>query len=149
MSTSQLISRTTPLAFSSHSLHLYFLLRYYAQLSTSLIITSSWQTSKLNPLFDHTLHPTLFVYPTQSTIQPSLKIFWTQNSFSILPLPLKTSYPATTRHYLISSTFMHHSLPNSLLAPTTYGSPHTFKHLKPFAGTSSTPTSAPSTPHLE
>ena len=30
----------------------------------------------------------------------------TPNSFSTLLLPLKTSYPATTRHYLISSTFM-------------------------------------------
>src|SRR6218665_3782592 len=29
------------------------------------------------------------------------------------------------------------------------GSPHTTKHLKPFAGTSSMFTSAPSTPHLE
>src|SRR6218665_85155 len=71
------------------------------------------------------------------------------NSFSTLPLPLKTSYPATTRHYIISSTFMPHSSPNSLLTPTTPGSPHTSKHLKPFAGTSSMFTSAPSTPHLE
>src|SRR6218665_2282717 len=40
---------------------------------------------------------------------------------------------------------MPHSSPNSLLTPITCGSPHTSKHLKPFAGTSS----APSTPHLE
>src|SRR6218665_2347330 len=59
MSTSQLISRTTPLTFSSHPLHLSFLLRYHALLSTSLIITLSWLTSKLNPLFDHPLHHTL------------------------------------------------------------------------------------------
>src|SRR6218665_3190687 len=52
-------------------------------------------------------------------------------------------------NYLISSTFMPHSSPNSLLMPTTPGSPHTSKHLKPFAGTSSMFTSAPSTPHLE
>src|SRR6218665_567650 len=76
-------------------------------------------------------------------------IFSTPNSFPTLPLPLKTSYPATTRHYLISSTFVPHSSPNSLLMPTTPGSPHTSKHLKPFAGTSSMFTSAPSTPHLE
>src|SRR6218665_1891930 len=82
-------------------------------------------------------------------IQPSSKIFSTPNSFSILLLPLKTSYPATTRHYLISSTFMPHSSPNSLLTPITSGSPPTSKHLKPFAGTSSMFTSAPSTPHLE
>src|SRR6218665_630821 len=44
---------------------------------------------------------------------------------------------------------MPHSSPNSLLTPTTPGSPHSSKHLKPFAGTSSTSTSAPSTPHLE
>src|SRR6218665_2975200 len=56
-------------------------------------------------------------------------------------------YPATTRHYLIFSTFMPHSSPNSLLTPIT--SPHTSKHLKPFAGTSSMFTSAPSTPHLK
>src|SRR6218665_2841159 len=59
------------------------------------------------------------------------------------------SYPATTRHYLISSTFMPHSLPNSLLMPTTPGSRHTSKHLNPFAGASSMFTSAPSTPHLD
>src|SRR6218665_2209490 len=112
-------------------------------------ITSSWLTSKLNPLFDHSLQHTLFVLPAPSTVQPSSKIFWTPNSFSILPLPLKTSYPATTRHYLISSTLMPHSSPNSLLTPITPGSPHTFKHLKLFAGTSTTATSAPTTPHLE
>src|SRR6218665_471797 len=84
-----------------------------------------------------------------STVHPSSKIFSTPNSFPTLPLPLKTSYPATTRHYLISSTFMPHSSQNNLLTPTTPGSPHTFKHLKPFAGTSSMFTSAPSTPHLE
>src|SRR6218665_1869696 len=122
MSTSQLISRTTPLTFSSHPLHLSFLLRYHALLSTSLIITSSWQTSKLNPLFDHPLHHTL---TGAIDVQPSSKIFFTPNSFSILPLPC---YPATTRHYLISSTFMPHSSPNSLLMPTTSGSPHTSKH---------------------
>src|SRR6218665_3996230 len=44
---------------------------------------------------------------------------------------------------------MPHSSANSLLMPTTPGSPHTSKHLKPFAGTSSMFTSAPSTPHLE
>src|SRR6218665_166878 len=48
-----------------------------------------------------------------------------------------------------NTTFMPHSSPNSLLIPTTSGSPHTSKHLKPFAGTSSMFTSAPSTPHLE
>src|SRR6218665_4215129 len=64
-------------------------------------------------------------------LQPSSKIFSTPNSFSPLPLPLKPSYPATTRHYLISSTFMPHSSPNSLLMPTTPGSPHTSKHLNP------------------
>src|SRR6218665_1101929 len=64
-------------------------------------------------------------------------------------LILKTSYPATTRHYLISSTFMPHSSPNSLLTKTTPGSPHTSKHLKLFPGTSSMFTSAPPTPHLE
>src|SRR6218665_2444127 len=53
MSTSQLILRITPLTFSSHPLHLSFLLRYHALLSTSLVISSSWLTSKLNPLFDH------------------------------------------------------------------------------------------------
>src|SRR6218665_2866105 len=61
MLTSQLISRTTPLTFSSHPLHLSFLLGYHALLSTSLIMASSWQTSKLNPLFDHHLQHTLFV----------------------------------------------------------------------------------------
>src|SRR6218665_2319118 len=50
MSTSQLILRITPLTFSSHPLHLYFLLRYYALLSTSLTITSSWLTSTVQPL---------------------------------------------------------------------------------------------------
>src|SRR6218665_3593222 len=149
MSTSQLILRITPLTFSSHPLHLSFLLRYHALLSTLLIISSSWLTLKLNPLFDHPLQLTFFVYPAPSTVQPSSKIFSTPNSFSTLPLPLKTSYPATTQHYLISSTFMPHSSPNSLLMPTTPGSPHTSKHLKPFAGTSSMFTSAPSTPHLE
>src|SRR6218665_3376004 len=123
--------------------------RYHALLSTSLIITSSWKTSKLSSLFDHPFHHTLFVQPAPSIVQPSLKLFLTPNSFSILSLPLKTSYPATTRHYLISSTFMPHSSPNSLLTPITLGSPHTSKHLKPFAGTSSMYTSAPSTPHLE
>src|SRR6218665_1949177 len=49
MSTSQLILRITPLTLSSHPLHLSFLLRYHALLSTSLIITSSRLTSKLNP----------------------------------------------------------------------------------------------------
>src|SRR6218665_1123914 len=87
--------------------------------------------------------------PAPSTVQPSSKIFSTPNSFSTLHLPLKTSYPATTRHYLISSTSMPHSSLNNLLMPTTPGSPHTSKHLKPFAGTSSMFTSAPSTPHLE
>src|SRR6218665_2109938 len=53
MSTSQLILRITPLTFSSHPLHLSFLLRYHALLSTLLIISSSWLTSKLNPLLDH------------------------------------------------------------------------------------------------
>src|SRR6218665_2905575 len=38
MSTSQLISRTTPFTFSSRPLHLSFLLRYHTLLSTSLII---------------------------------------------------------------------------------------------------------------
>src|SRR6218665_3026664 len=61
MSTSQLILRITPLTFSSHPLHLSFLLRYHALLSTLLIISSSWLTSKLNPLFDHPLQLTLFV----------------------------------------------------------------------------------------
>src|SRR6218665_1232769 len=136
MSTSQLILRITPLTFSSHPLHLSFLLRYHALLSTLLIISSSWLTSKLNPLFDHPLQLTLFVKPAPSTVQPSSEISSTPNSFSTLPLPLKTSYPATTRHYLISSTFMPHSSPNSLLMPTTPGSPHTSKHLNPFAGTS-------------
>src|SRR6218665_1480616 len=65
-------------------------------------ITSSWLTSKLNPLFDHPLQLTLFVLPAPSTVQPSSKIFSTPNSFSTLPLPLKTSYPATTRHYLLN-----------------------------------------------
>src|SRR6218665_3697763 len=133
MSISQLILRITPLTFSSHPLHLSFLLRYHALLSTLLIISSSWLTSKLNPLFDDPLQLTLFVQPAPST----------PNSFSTLPLPLKTSYPATTRHYLISSTFMPHSSPNSLLMPTTPGSPHTSKHLNPFAGTSNMFTSAP------
>src|SRR6218665_1414004 len=41
------------------------------------------------------------------------------------------------------------SSPNSLLTPTTPGSPHTSKPLIPFAGTLGTSTSAPSTPHLE
>src|SRR6218665_417107 len=53
MSTSQLIFTITPFTFSSHPLHLSFLLRYHALLSTLLIISSSWLTSKLNPLFDH------------------------------------------------------------------------------------------------
>src|SRR6218665_3694929 len=44
---------------------------------------------------------------------------------------------------------MPHSSPNSLLTPITPGSPHTSKHLKPFAGTSSVFTSEPSTPHLD
>src|SRR6218665_1742893 len=44
---------------------------------------------------------------------------------------------------------MPHSSLNSLLMPTTPGSPHTSKHLKPFADTSSTSTSAPSTSYLE
>src|SRR6218665_2997664 len=149
MSTSLLIVIITPLTISSHPLHLSFLLRYHALFSTSLIITSSWQTSKLDPVFDHPLQLTLFVLPAPSTVHPSSKIFSTPNSFPTLPLPLKTSYPATTRHYLISSTFMPHSSQNNLLTPTTPGSPHTFKHLKPFAGTSSMFTSAPSTPHLE
>src|SRR6218665_266196 len=47
MSTTLLILLITPLT-SSHPLHLSFLLRYHALLSTSLIITSSWLTSKLN-----------------------------------------------------------------------------------------------------
>src|SRR6218665_893267 len=91
------------------------------------------------------------VWALTETLWPLLvyEVFSTPNSFSILPLPLKTSYPATTRHYLISSTFMPHSSPNSLLTPITPGSPHTSKHLKPFAGTSSMYTSAPSNPHLE
>src|SRR6218665_987853 len=59
MSTSQLILRITPLTFSSHPLHLSFLLRYHALLSTLLIISSSWLTTKLNPLFDHPLQLTL------------------------------------------------------------------------------------------
>src|SRR6218665_1804898 len=63
-------------------------------------------------------------------VQPSSKIFLTLNSLSILPLPLKTSYPATTRRYLISSTFMPHSSPNSLLMQITPGSPHTSKHFR-------------------
>src|SRR6218665_894370 len=79
-------------------------------------------------------------------VQPSSKIFLTPNSFSILHLPSKTSYPATTRRYLISSTFMPHSLPNSLLTPTTSGSLHTSKPLKHFVGTSRRSTSATSTP---
>src|SRR6218665_3113308 len=46
---------------------------------------------------------------------------------------------------------MPHSSPNCLLMPITSGSPHTFKHLKPFAGTSSMyrSTSAPLKSHLE
>src|SRR6218665_3536537 len=44
---------------------------------------------------------------------------------------------------------MPHSSPNSLLMPTTSGSPLTSKHLKPFGGTSSMFTSAPLTPNLE
>src|SRR6218665_3345024 len=143
MSTSQLILRITPLTFSSHPLHLSFLLRYHALLSTLLIISSSWLTSKLNTFFVYPLHLTLFVYPAPSTVQPSSKTFLPPNSFSPLPLFLKTPYPATTRHYLISSTFMPHSSPSSLLMPTTPGSPHTSKHLNPFAGTSSMFTSAP------
>src|SRR6218665_120151 len=79
-------------------------------------------------------------------VQPSSKIFLTPNSFSILHLPSKTSYPATTRRYLISSTFMPHSLPNSLLTPTTSGSLHTSKPLKHFLGPSRTSPSAPSSP---
>src|SRR6218665_395580 len=51
------------------------------------------------------------------TDQPSSEIFSTPNAFSILPLPLKTSNPSTTRHYLIFSAFMPHSSPNSLLTP--------------------------------
>src|SRR6218665_3566995 len=134
MSTSQLILRITPLTFSSHPLHLSFLLRYHALLSTLLIISSSWLTSKLNPLFDHPLQLTLRL--TGSIDRPAfIKNILDSNSFSTLLLPLKPSYPATTRHYLISSTFMPHSSPNSLLMPTTPGSPHTSKHLNPFAGT--------------
>src|SRR6218665_1837242 len=44
---------------------------------------------------------------------------------------------------------MPHSSPNSLLMPTTSGSPLTSKHLKPFGGTPSMFTSAPLTPNLE
>src|SRR6218665_3347799 len=44
---------------------------------------------------------------------------------------------------------IHPPLFTSLLTPTTPGSPHTSKHLKLFAGTSSMFTSAPPTPHLE
>ena len=68
MLTSQLISRTTPLTFSSHPLHLSFLLRHHALLSTSLIITSSWQTSKLNPLFDH---PSTTLFSSNRLHRPS------------------------------------------------------------------------------
>src|SRR6218665_795061 len=149
MSTSQLILRITPLTFSSHPLHLSFLLRYHALLSTSPTFTSSWLPSKLTPLSAHPLQHTLFIKRAPLTVQPLSKIFSTPNSFSILPLPLKTSYPTTIRHYLISSTFMSHSSPNTLLTPITPGSPRTFKHLKPFAGISSMYTSAPLTPHLE
>src|SRR6218665_2269840 len=58
MSTSQLILRITPLTFSSHPLHLSFLLRYHALLSTSLIIISSWQVSKLLPPPTHSFRLT-------------------------------------------------------------------------------------------
>jgi len=44
---------------------------------------------------------------------------------------------------------MPHSSLNSHLTPITSGSPHTSKHSRPFAGTSSTSTTAPSTLHLE
>src|SRR6218665_818187 len=71
MSTSQLILRITrSLTFSSHPLHLSFLLRYHALLSTSLIISSSWLTSKLNPLFDH-LPPTHSFRLTGSIDRPA------------------------------------------------------------------------------
>src|SRR6218665_2683346 len=105
MSTSQVISRITPLNFSSHPLHLSFFLRYHALLSTSLNITSLWQTSKLN-----------FVRPPPNTLFSSNRLHRSSSlhqkysrlpthSQSSLPLSLKTSQPATTRHYLISSTF--------------------------------------------
>src|SRR6218665_2991594 len=44
---------------------------------------------------------------------------------------------------------MPHSSLNSLLTPITSGSPRTSKPSRPFAGTSSTSTTAPSTPHLD
>src|SRR6218665_4047033 len=54
MSTFQFILRITPLTYSHHIYCIsLFSYRYHALLSTSLIITSSWLTSKLNPLFDH------------------------------------------------------------------------------------------------
>ena len=113
MSTSQLILRITPLTFSSHPLHLSFLLRYHALLSTSLTITSSFADLEIEPFVRPPLPTHYFSLTGSVDVQPSSKIFWTPNSFSILPLPLKT-YPATTRHYLISSTFMLTSHANNL-----------------------------------
>src|SRR6218665_2957164 len=114
MSTSQIILRITPLTFSSHPLHLSFLLRYHALLSTSLTITSSFADLEIEPFVRPPLPTHYFSLTGSVDVQPSSKIFWTPNSFSILPLPLKTSYPATTRHYLISSTLMPHTVRHTI-----------------------------------
>src|SRR6218665_543237 len=77
--------------------------------------------------------------------QPRI-FFWLRPCvLELRPKPNGESRIATTLFIII---FMPHSSPNSLLVPTTPGSHHTSKHLKPFAGTSSMFTSAPSTPHL-
>src|SRR6218665_2481647 len=49
MSTSQLILRTTPLTFSSHPLHLSFLVMYHPLLSTSLIINLIMADLEIKP----------------------------------------------------------------------------------------------------
>src|SRR6218665_3297169 len=70
MSTSQLILRITPLTFSSHPLHLSFLLRYHALLSTSLTITSSFADLEIEP-FVRPLLPTHYFSLTGSIDRPA------------------------------------------------------------------------------
>ena len=59
--TSQLILRITPLTFSSHPLHLSFLLRYHALLSISLIIILIMADLEIKPFVRPPLQHTLIV----------------------------------------------------------------------------------------
>src|SRR6218665_42643 len=124
MSTSQLTSKTTPLTFSSHPLHLSFLLSSAFNITDVESILPHHGSPRNKTLCSTTPSNTLF---SSNRLHRPYSLYQNILDSQLILNPLSSL--ATTRHYLISSTFMPHLLPNSLLTPTTSGSRRTSKHL--------------------